>query len=273
MRLKDKVAVVTGGGGGLGEGICLCLAREGAHVVVSDVKKDLAENVAEKIRKMGQKSVAMVTDVRSPEECQSLMDSAIEEMGGLDILVCCAGVSGYDHKNMDPETPITIENITMENWNMTIDVNLKGVFLCNKAVIPYFREHKKGKIVNISSIAGRQGVDVLTPYAASKAGVISISQSVALQMAPYNVNVNTVCPGIIWTPMWAEGVKVFSNGHPMFKGMEPDQIFETMVQTQIPMKRVQMPEDIGNAVVFLASDEAGEITGQALNVCGGMKMN
>lgn len=273
MRLKDQVAVVTGGGGGLGEGICLCLAREGAHVVVSDVNQELAVNVAKKVEEMGVRALAVETDVRMADQCQALIDAAITKIGGLDILVCCAGVGRDPSRAIDADAPISVENVTESDWDMTIDVNLKGVFLCNRAAAPHFKAQKKGKIVNISSVAGRQGVDALMAYAASKAGVISLSQSMALHMAPYGVNVNTVCPGIIWTPMWADGVEVFSKSHPLFQGMAPEQIFDTMVQTQIPMGRAQSPEDMGNAVVFLASDEAKEITGQALNVCGGMKMN
>ncbi len=269
MRLKDRVAVVTGGGGGLGEGISLCLAREGARVVVSDVKKELADGVADKVRESGGNALSVQTDVRYPDRCRNLIDTTLKEMGRLDILVCAAGVSGYSLRK-DSDAPLTIENITEEMWNLTIDVNLKGVFLCNRAVIPHFKRQRKGKIVNISSVGGRMGNNLLAHYCASKAGVIVLTQGVAVELARYNINVNTVCPGIIWTPMWAEGVKVFSQGIPEYKGMEPEAIFEGMVKNRIALKRVQTPEDIGNAVVFLASEEAGEITGQALNVCGGM---
>ncbi len=269
MRLKDQVAVVTGGGGGIGEGICLCLAREGAHVVVSDVKKDLAENVASKVKETGQKSLAVQTDVRKADQCQALIDTTIKEMGGLDILVCCAGIMGFTHRG-DSNVPLTIENLLEEDWDMTIDVNLKGVFLCNRAVLPHFKGQQKGKIINIASVAGRQGVEFLAHYAASKAGVINLTQSIAQHMAPYGVNVNTVCPGIIWTPMWAEGVKVLSQGDP---DADLTAMFNGIVESQIPLQRVQYPEDMGNAVVFFASDEAKEITGQALNVCGGMRYN
>ena len=143
MRLKDQVAVVTGGGGGLGEGICLCLAREGAHVVVSDVQEGLAEKVSAKIQEAGQESMAIQTDVRIADEVQALIDTTIDKMGGLDILVCCAGVGGYASRGIEAETPLTIENISEADWDMTIDVNLKGVFLCNKAVVPVFKEQKK----------------------------------------------------------------------------------------------------------------------------------
>jgi meso-butanediol dehydrogenase / (S,S)-butanediol dehydrogenase / diacetyl reductase len=268
MRLKDQVAVVTGGGGGLGEGICICLAREGAHVVVSDVKLALAEKVVSKIREMGQKALAVQTDVRIARECQGLVEKSLKEMGKIDVLVCGAGVSGFVHRRDSKEPPV-LETISEEDWDLTIDVNLKGVFLCNQAIAPYFKQQKKGKIINLSSIGGRKGVDFIPHYCASKAGVIVFTQAIALQLAPYNINVNTVCPGIIWTPMWDEASKVLSQSYPAFHGMSPDQVFQAVVQTMIPLKRPQTPEDIGNLVAFLASEEAKEITGQAINVDGG----
>ncbi len=268
MRLKDQVAIVTGGGGGLGEGICLCLAREGAHVVVSDVKLALAEKVASKVKEMGRKALALQTDVRMAKECQSLIEKSRKEMGRIDILVCGAGVSGFVYRRDSKEPPI-LETISEDDWNLTIDVNLKGVFLCNQAVAPYFKQQKRGKIINVSSIGGRKGVDFIPHYCASKAGVIVFTQAVALQMAPYNINVNSVCPGIIWTPIWDEASKVLSQSYPAFQGMSPDQVFNAVVQNMIPLRRPQTPEDIGNAVVFLASEEAKEITGQALNIDGG----
>jgi len=268
MRLKDRVAVLTGGGGGLGEGIALCLAREGARVVVSDMKLDLAEEVAGKVRQKGGQAMAVRTDVRKAEECEALISLAVKEMGHIDILVCGAGVNGFSLRP-DSEDPPWLENLSEDDWDLTIDVNLKGVFLCNRAIVPYFKRQKSGKIVNVSSIGGRKGVDFIPHYCASKAGVIVFSQAVALQLAAYNVNVNTICPGIIWTPMWQEVARVLSISHPAFKGLPLDKVFGAAVEAMIPMKRPQMPEDIGNAVVFLASEEAREITGQALNVDGG----
>ena len=268
MRLKDQVAIVTGGGGGLGEGICLCLAREGAHVVVSDVKLELAEKVAVRVKETGQKSLAVQTDVRMPGQCEKLIEKTLDEMGRIDILVCGAGVGGFVYRGESDEPPI-LENISEEEWDLTIDVNLKGVFLCNQAVAAYFKEQKRGKIINISSIGGRKGIDWIAHYSASKAGVIVLTQAVALQLAPYNVNVNTVCPGVIRTPMWDTGAKVLSQSYPPFKGMSPDDVFNAVVQNMIPMRRPQTAEDIGNTVVFLASGEAKEITGQAINVDGG----
>jgi NAD(P)-dependent dehydrogenase (short-subunit alcohol dehydrogenase family) len=271
MRLKDRVAVVTGGGGGLGEGICTCLAREGAHVVVSDLKLELAEKVAAKVKALCRKAMAIRTDVRKAEQCKEMVDVTLREMGRLDILVANAGVDGLP--NQVSTDPPMIECIQEEDWDLVFDVNMKGVFLCNRAVAPYFKEKRSGRIINIASVAGRQGVDFLAPYAATKAGVISFTQSVALQMAPYHVNVNAVCPGIIWTPMWERLASHASKAMPGFSGIPPQDVYNAVVQTMIPFKKDQTPEDIGNAVVFLASDDAKEITGQALNVCGGMRLN
>ena len=271
-RLKDQVAIVTGGGGGLGAGICRCLAEEGAHVVVSDVNLDLAEKVAAELRERGQEALAIRTDVRSPEQCQTLVETTIREMGRIDILVCGAGVGGFDFRGDSPEPPM-LETISEEDWDLIIDVNLKGVFLCNRAVAPHFKQQRHGKIINISSICGRKGVAWLAHSSASKAGVIVLTQSVALQLAPYNVNVNTVCPGLIWTPMWARGAEVLSQTYESYKGMSPEEIFRTEVQHQIPLGRPQTPEAIGKLVVFLASSEAEEITGQAINVDGGAMFN
>jgi len=272
MKLKDKVAVVTGGGGGLGEGICLALAGQGARVVVSDLKGELAEAVAAKVGEIGPESVGVQTDVRSLDEVQSLIETSLKEMGRLDILVCGAGVGGFVFWK-ESDGPPMLETISEAEWDLTIDVNLKGVFLCNRAVAPIFKKQKSGKIINVSSIAGRNGVDWIAHYSAAKAGVIVFSQATALQLAPYGVNVNVICPGIIRTPMWDRGADVLAASHPAFKGMGPDEVFDACVQQMIPFRRPQKAEDIGNAAVFLASDEAKEITGQALNVCGGIVLS
>jgi NAD(P)-dependent dehydrogenase (short-subunit alcohol dehydrogenase family) len=196
-------------------------------------------------------------------------------MGRIDILVCCAGVFGATHRKPDSDEPFLVENVLVGDWDFIFDTNVKGVFLCNRAVAPVFRKQNSGRIVNISSVAGRKGNDMLLAYSTSKAAVIAFSQGMALQMAPHHVNVNTVCPGIIYTPMWQEGSKLLVEYHPLFKGtgLKPKDALDAVVETQIPFKTYQTPEDIGKAVVFLVSDDAKEITGQALNVCGGMAFN
>lgn len=268
MRLKDRVAIITGGASGIGEGICLCMAREGAHVVISDINMDSSAKVADKILKMGRKAVTIRTDVRKMEDCQNLIRKSIEEMGSVDILVCCSGFPGYSDKTTG-EDPTRIENISEDDWNMTIDTNLKGVFLCNRSIASYFKQKKKGKIINIASIAGRRGSDWIPHYSASKAGVIIMSQAIAAQLAPYNVNVNTICPGFIWTPMSLTAGKMMAKLYPQFKDLSPDEIFNETVRTKVPLGRPQKPESIGNLAAFLASDEADDITGQAINVDGG----
>ncbi len=272
MRLKDRVAIVTGGGGGLGEGICLCLAREGAHVAVSDIQLDLAEKVAARVKEAGGQALALRTDVSREEDVQMLVETTVRELGGVDILVCSAGIAGFTERGRDSDEPLLVENIRVNDWDQVFDVNVKGVFLCNRAVAPIFREQGTGRIVNIASVAGRKGSDFLIAYSATKAAVINFTQSMALQMAPHHVNVNAVCPGIIYTPIWEEGSQILATAHPLFagKGVPPKMALDMLVQSLVPFKKYQTPEDIGNAVVFLVSDEAQEITGQALNVCGGM---
>jgi len=272
MRLKDQVAIVTGGGGGLGEGICLCLAKEGAHVVVSDIQLSLAEKMVAKVKQLGRKALAVQTDVRVAAHCKDLMDKALKELGRIDILVCNAGIAGLE-SIIESGKPPLLENISEEEWDRTLDVNLKGVFLCNRAIAPYFKEQRRGKIINIASIGGRRASSYIPHYCASKAGVIVLTQGVALQLGPYGVNVNTICPGFIWTPMWEKIAKVLSESDPSFKGKSLEETFKARIQGVIPMGKPQTAEGIGNVVVFLASEEANEITGQALNVDGGSVFN
>jgi len=282
MRLKGKTAVVTGGSSGLGEGICNCMAREGANIVIGDIQEDLAKIVVENISQKGIKCLAVKTNVKNSEDCKALMEMAVKEFGQIDFLVCCAGGGrDYEAPASDPEelgemNYNVIENLPEEVFDHIVDLNFKGVFLSNQAVAPYFKKLKRGRIVNISSVAGRVGVNGgagMMTYSAAKAAVILMTQSIAHEMAPYHVNVNSVCPGIIWTPSWEENATLMSKTRPEFKGMTPEQVFMAIVKYEIPFGIPQTPEDIGNMVVFLCSDEAKEITGQAFNVDGGMRMN
>lgn len=268
MQLDERVAVVTGGGGIIGEGICRCLARAGADVVVSDLNLESAERVAATVRLTGRRSLAVKTDVRRRADCRGLISETLDAMHALDILVCGAGVGGFE-TGTDLHGPALLETVSEEEWDLTVDVNLKGVFFCIQAVAPHFREQRYGKIITISSIGGRKGVDFIPHYSASKAGVIVLSQAVALQLAPFNINVNTICPGVIWSPLWDKGAQVLEKTNPQFSGMSPQQIFSAMVQHLVPLQRPQHPDDIGNATVFFASAAADQITGQALNVDGG----
>jgi len=275
MKVKDKIAIVTGGGGGLGEGIALCLAKEGAHVVVSDNQLNLAEKVEAKVKELDRKSISVKADVTDEAQVQQMVDETVKALGGLDIMVCCAGIMGLDPHGVDSEESLYIENIQVGDWDTTFAVNVKGVFLCNRAAAPIFRKQNSGKIVNISSVAGRWPSEFLVAYATSKAAVIAFTQNMALLMAPHHVNVNCVCPGIIYTPMWKEGSEILVKIHPALKdtGLGPKEALDMLVNTRIPFKKYQTAEDIGKAVTFLSSSEAEEITGQSLNVCGGMAFN
>lgn len=266
MRLKQKVGIVTGGAAGIGEGICTCMAREGADVVIADIDIENAERTAAKVKEIGRRSLVIKTDVRNASDCEDLVTKTLEEFGRLDILVCNAGISGIPAG--DGERPLDIENITEEDWDLVHEINLKGVFLCNRAVAKHFKKQKYGKIINMSSTSGRRG-SILLAYCSSKGAVLIFSQAVALQLAPYNINVNTICPGQVWTPLWDHTACLLQKIEPSYGGMDAKAIFDKITADKTPLGREQTADDIGNAVVFLASDEAKEITGQALNVDGG----
>jgi meso-butanediol dehydrogenase / (S,S)-butanediol dehydrogenase / diacetyl reductase len=272
MRLKERVAIVTGGGSGIGEGICTCMAREGADIVISDINFETAKQVADRLKQFGGRALAIQTDVRKNEDCRKMIEESLSKMKQIDILVCCAGVPGYSTKNIS-ENVTRIENISETDWDLTLETNLKGVFLCNRSIIPYFKQRNAGKIINISSIAGRRGSDWIPHYSASKAGIIVLSQAIAAQVGKYNVNVNTICPGFIWTPMSVVAGQIMAKTYSQFHHLSPREIFDETIKAKVPLGRPQTPEAIGQLAVFLASEEASEITGQAINVDGGAVFN
>jgi len=264
MRLTGKVAVVTGGGSGIGRGIALAMAREGADVAIPDIQVLNAEKVAGEIKGLGRKVVAMKTDVTSAADVKAMVDRTREALGRIDILVNNAGMAS------PPGMPFT--NNTEEDWDRAFAVNTKSVFLTCKAVAPYFIERKAGRIINIASIAGPISAVTMPPYSVAKMGVITLTRVIAKELAAHGITVNAICPGVLWTDFWQKLAAHIAETNPAFKGLTPRQVFEKRVGDIIPMKREQTPEDIGWAAVFLASDEARNITGQALNVDGGCVM-
>ncbi len=264
MRLTGKVAIVTGGAMGIGRGIVLCMAKEGAEVAIADLQVEPAGKVADEVKALGRKAVVVKTDVTKDADFAALYDKVRKELGRIDILVNNAGVASK------PGLPFT--NNTEADWDRVYAVNVKSVFLACKSIAPYFIERKAGKIINIASIAGPMNSPSMPPYSVSKMGVITFTKIVAKELAPHGINVNAICPGILWTAFWQETAERMAKSGGQFAGMTPRQVFESRVNAIVPMKREQMPEDIGWAAIFLASEEARNITGQALFVDGGVVM-
>jgi NAD(P)-dependent dehydrogenase (short-subunit alcohol dehydrogenase family) len=265
MRLQGKVAVVTGGGSGIGRGIVLCMAREGADVAIPDIQDANAQTVAKEVQALGRRALALRCDVTRAADVNAALDRVKQELGRIDILVNNAGAASA------PGMPFT--NNSEEDWDRTYAVNLKSVFLACKAIAPYFIERKAGRIVNIASIAGPLAAVTMPPYSVAKGGVITLTRVIAKELAPHGVTVNAICPGVLWTAFWEKLAQHIADTNPAFKGMTARQVFDKRVADIIPMKREQTPEDIGAAAVFLASEDARNITGQALNVDGGSVMH
>jgi meso-butanediol dehydrogenase/(S,S)-butanediol dehydrogenase/diacetyl reductase len=267
MNVTGKIAVVTGGGRGIGRGIVLALAGNGADVVVADINLDDAAGVAAEVAELGRRSMTSHLDVTAQDSVEGMVHDVMARFQRIDVLVNNAGIyagPGFEER----------EEANEDDWDMIYEVNVKGVVRVTCAVKPGMKDRRYGKIVNIASIAGRQGSPGNPPYAVSKTGVISYTQASALELAPYGINVNAICPGSLWTPMW-ERIAVRRSGSPVEnpEGLGPRALFERTVQRDIPLKREQTPEDIGNLAAFLASDVSRNITGQSINVDGGLRPN
>ena len=262
MRLAGKVAVVTGGGSGIGRGIVLAMAQEGADIAIPDIQVMNADKVSAEVKALGRKALAMKTDVTSAADVKAMTDRVRDTFGEIDIVVNNAGMAS------PPGLPFT--NNTEEDWDKTFAVNTKSVFLVSKAVAAHMIERKSGRIINIASIAGPISAATMPPYSVAKMGVITLTKIVARELAPHGVTVNAICPGVLYTDFWQKLAAHIAETNPAFKGMTPRQVFDKRVGDLVPLKREQTPEDIGWAAVFLASDEARNITGISLPVDGGV---
>ena len=266
MQLENKVALVTGGARGLGRGIAMVLAERGANIAVCDINVDGARETSEGMETIGRDARAYGCDVTSQQQLHEIVNSVLSDFGQIDILVNAAGVIGA------PGFEDTAGSRS-EDWDITFDVNVKGTALATDAVSPHMKERRHGKIVNIASHAGRGGGAGGGAYGASKAAVIHLTQSYAMDLAPFNINVNVICPGTIWTPMWERIAVRAQRNNPQQRNLTPREIFDAAIKERCPLGREQTPEDIGRAVAFFASDDALNITGQSLNVNGGTRMN
>jgi 3-oxoacyl-(acyl-carrier-protein) reductase len=245
MRLKNKVALITGGGSGIGEATVLKFSEEGAKVVINDVNKEDANNVAKKAKAKGSEVLVCIADVCKKSDVENMIKQIIDKFGRLDILVNNAGI------NRDS----FVKKMSEEQWDKVIDINLKGTFLCAQAALVPMTEQKSGRIINTASI-GALGNIGQANYAASKAGVIGLTKTLALEGARYNINVNCVSPGATNTAMTA--------------GIPPE--IAQKVKEKIPLGRFAEPKEIAEMHLFLASDESSYITGQVIFVDGGISV-
>jgi D-sorbitol dehydrogenase (acceptor) len=264
-ELRDKAALITGGGQGIGRGIAFELAAAGADVFVSHlpraVEQQRAEDAVAELRARGHRAFAIPMDITDPASIDAGLREIFTHTDRLDILVNNAGVM---QRQAGLET-------AADEFDRCYAVNLRGVWTLVQALLPRFKARGSGKIINVSSTAGRRGTAELPAYCASKAALISLTQSMALELAPQDINVNAVCPGIVWTPMSEEYASVMEH-RAEGEGVDMAQFLEP-IRESIPLRRILTPEDIGHAVVFLASERARNITGQTLNVDGGYVMS
>jgi NAD(P)-dependent dehydrogenase (short-subunit alcohol dehydrogenase family) len=268
LNLKGKVGVVTGAGKGIGRAIALTLANEGAFVVVNDIDLAVAEEVAQEIISMGSRSLPIKADVTQPDQVGRIIHQTLDEFKKVDILINNAGIV-YDAAG--PTARKAFAESTPEDWSRDIDLILYGTMNCTKAVIGHMMERKSGRIVNISSDQGRfnTGLKGLSTYGAGKGGVIALTRNIAVEVAPYGITINSICPGIIRTTraMLAETQK---EARP--KEYEYYKTMERNVVAAIPLGRMGEPQDVANLAVFLASDAASWITGQCYIINGGHVM-
>ncbi|NIB38476.1 SDR family oxidoreductase [Pseudomaricurvus alkylphenolicus] len=248
-RFTDKVAIVTGGARGLGKATALLLAQQGAAVVICDVRRELADNAVDEIIDKGGRALSYAADISNANDVEDLVASTVDYFGTVDILVNNAGIM---------RTTSPAESIPAEEWSGMFDVNVTGVFQCMKAVLPIFKERRSGKIVNVSSSAGRSMSTFNgAHYTACKAAVLGLTRHIANEAAPYNVNVNAVAPGSFAT----EG------GLELVAGAPPEAL--EAEAKKIPMRRFGKPEDHANLVAFLCSEESSYITGATVDINGG----
>lgn len=259
MNFKGKTVVVTGGGSGIGKGICIAFAEHGANIVVGYGHNSIkAENVVKEIKAMGSDAIAVKADVTVETEVQNLVAEAVRVYGKLDVMVNNAGMI----KVIAP-----IEKLTEKEWDDNFAVNAKGPFLCCKAAIPQMRKQGEGRIINIASQCGKVAFAAFGHYSAAKAAVLLMTQALALELADTNIRVNAVCPGTVDTEMTDQEAVIQAKQ----SGEDPKVLKASFVEG-VPIKQFALPKDIAGAVLFLSSDYASYIHGENINVTGAQTM-
>jgi NAD(P)-dependent dehydrogenase (short-subunit alcohol dehydrogenase family) len=251
--LSNRVAIITGGARGIGKGIALKFADEGCSIVIADVLVNEAGKTVEQISQKGREAIFVQCDVSKSRQVQDLVDQTINRFGKVDILVNNAGIAGAVKSIVD---------VSEEEWDRLLAINLKGVFLCCKAVVPYMKKKGYGKIINISSSAAVAPPAPVIHYSASKTGVLGLTRDLALELAPLNICVNAILPGVIPTDIY-DDLQVFP------PGVKKEDAFAEMGKMFAPMQRLGTPEDIAGVALFLASDLSAYVTGDRIIVAGG----
>jgi meso-butanediol dehydrogenase/(S,S)-butanediol dehydrogenase/diacetyl reductase len=257
MELNQRVAIVTGAVGVIGKGICQVLLRRGMKVVVADLDGQACERLAAQWREAGGQVLAVAVDVTSKASVTAMAQTVLSHFGQIDVLVNNAGIIALG----------PLATLAEADWDRVINVNLKGSFLCAQAVVPTMMAQRRGRIINFSSVAGKRPAPLQTAYAATKHGVMGLTQVWCQELGAYDITVNTVCPGFIDSPMWSEHLGPAYAGS---LGVDPGQVVGTAAKAQMPLGRPQQPEDLGEAVAYLCS--ADNVTGQSLVVDGGFTM-
>jgi len=246
MRLKDRKAIVTGAGQGIGRSIALKMAHEGADVVIAEMNPDSGNQIKKEVEALGRRALFIAIDVADQRKVKGRMEEVLRRWGKIDILVNNAGF----------DRGATLLKVREEDWDAILGVHLKGTLNCIQAVAPHMIENSYGKIINISSILGKSGAISGISYSSAKAGIIGLTKSVARELGRYQINVNVVLPGLILTPTIAKMAEKYQN----------------MIIEATPLRRIGQPEEVANVVAFLASDEASFMTGAAVEVSGGWNM-
>ena len=246
MRLKDKKAIVTGAGQGIGRSISLKMAQEGADVVIAEMNADTGAQTAKEVEALGRRALFISVDVANQKQVQGVVDQVLKAWKRIDILVNNAGF----------DRPASLLKVKEEDWDAVLGVHLKGTLNCIQVVAPHMIENSYGKILNLSSVWGKRGAVSEISYSSAKAGIIGLTKSVARELGRYQINVNAILPGLILTPTIAKMAEKYQN----------------MIIENTPLKRMGKPEEVANVAAFLASDEASFMTGAAVEVSGGWNM-
>jgi 3-oxoacyl-[acyl-carrier protein] reductase len=257
MLLKDKIALVTGSANGIGRGIALMFAEQGCNLIINDLRLDAAQKVADEIRSIGRKAIAVKADITSGAEIEKMTEAAVKEFGRIDILVNNAGgVPGTAGRGNS-------DNITEAEWDRVVDLNLKGPFLVTMSVLPIMKKNRYGKIIFISSMGAVSPCVSVLHYHTAKAGILGLTINLAFELGPQNIYVNAIVPGPVDTTFWDALVPA---------GPEREALFDAIAKREIPLEKIGRPADIAGPALFLASGLSDYVTGQIIHAAGGQPL-